>query len=70
MQKVTDSQKDKNKYHVLTYIYGISKNGTVDYICRIGMGTQTGNNRLVDIWGKERVGQMERVALGHIHYNV
>lgn len=53
MQKFTDSQKEKNKY-VLTHIYGISKNGTDEYICRIGIGTQT-KNRLVDTQGKERV---------------
>ena len=54
MQKITDSQKDKNKYHVLTHIYGISKNGTIEYICRVRLGTQM-KNRLVDTQGKERV---------------
>ena len=34
------SQKEKNKYHVLTRIYGIQKNGTDEPICRAGIETQ------------------------------
>ena len=26
------SQKEKNKYHILTHIYGIQKNGTEEFI--------------------------------------
>ena len=35
------SQKEKNKYHILTHIYGIWKDGTDDIICRAAIGTLT-----------------------------
>ena len=35
------SQKEKNKCHMLTHIYGIWKNGTDEPICRAGIETQT-----------------------------
>ena len=35
------SQKDKNKYCMLTHIYGIWKNGTDDLICTAGGEAQT-----------------------------
>ena len=35
------SQKEKNKYHILTHIYEIYKNGTDEPICRAGIETQT-----------------------------
>ena len=54
------SQKEKNKYHILIYIYGISKNGIDKSIFREGMEMQTGN-RLMDTVGKERVRQMKKV---------
>ena len=31
------SQKEKDKYHILTHIYGIYKNGTEEFICRAAM---------------------------------
>ena len=34
------SQKEKNKYCILTHIYGIWKNGIDEPICREGMETQ------------------------------
>ena len=34
------SQKKKNKYCILTHIYGTWKNGIVEPICRQGMETQ------------------------------
>ena len=34
------SQKEKNKYHMLTHIHGIQKNGTDEPICREGMEIQ------------------------------
>ena len=33
------SQKEKNKYRILTHVYGIWKNGTDEPICRAGMET-------------------------------
>ena len=41
------SQKEKNKYHVLTHIYGIYKDGTDEPICRAGIETDV-ENGLVD----------------------
>ena len=34
-------QKDKDKYCVLTHVYGIYKNGTEEFICRAAMEKQT-----------------------------
>ena len=31
------SKKEKNKYHILTHIYGIQKNGTEEFIYRAAM---------------------------------
>ena len=35
------SQKEKDKYHILTHIYGIYKNGTEEFIYRAAMEKQT-----------------------------
>ena len=35
------SQKEKDKYHILTHIYGIQKNGTEEFIYRAGMEKQS-----------------------------
>ena len=35
------SQKEKNKYHILTHIYGIQKDGTDESICKAAMEMQT-----------------------------
>ena len=35
------SQKEKDKYRILTYIYGIYKNGTEEFIYRATMEKQT-----------------------------
>ena len=34
------SQKEKNKYHILTHIYGIQKNGTDEPVCKAEVETQ------------------------------
>ena len=50
--------------------YGIQKNGANEPICRAGIETQT---QRMDLWtqqGKERVGQIERVALTYTHYHM
>ena len=54
------SQKEKNKYCILTHIYGIQKNGTDEPICRAGIEDSVTENRLVDTVGKERVGWREQ----------
>ena len=41
------SQKEKNKYHILTYICGIQKNGTDEPICKAEIETQT---QRTNIW--------------------
>ena len=35
------SQKEKDKYHILMYIYRILKNGTEEFIYRAAMGKET-----------------------------
>ena len=35
------SQKEKDKYHILTHIYGIWKNGTEESVYRAAMKKQT-----------------------------
>ena len=54
------SQKDKNKHHILTHIYGLYKDGTDEIICGAAMrhrhGEQTyghrvgGGRRWWDLW--------------------
>ena len=35
------SQKEEDKYRILTHIYRIYKNGTEEFICRAAMEKQT-----------------------------
>ena len=35
------NQKEKYKYHMLTHMYGIQKDGTDEFICRDAMEKQT-----------------------------
>ena len=49
-------QKEKNKYCILTYIYGIQTHGTDEPICRAAMETQTLRTNLWT-WGWEGGGQ-------------
>ena len=35
------SQKEKDKYHILTHIHGIQKNSTEELICMAAMEKQT-----------------------------
>ena len=46
------SQKDKNKYHVLTHIYGLYKDGTDEIIC----GAATRHRHREQTYGR-RVGE-------------
>ena len=63
-------QKEKNKHHILTHIYGIQKNGTDELICRAVVETRTLRTDLRTQQGKESMGRIERMALKHIHYHV
>ena len=40
------SQKENNKYHILTHIYGIQKDGSDEPICRAVVETQTQRTNL------------------------
>ena len=64
------SQKEKNKCHILIHTYGIQKGGTDKTIFRAAMEMQTYRTDLWTQRGKERVGQIERVAWKHIHYHM
>ena len=55
------SQKEKDKYHILTHIYGIQKNGTEEFT--YNNGETDIDNRIMDMGrGEERVRCMERVT--------
>ena len=41
------SQKEKDKYHILTHIYRIYKDGTDEFIYRAAMAKQT---QRIDLW--------------------
>ena len=56
------SQKEKYKYHILTHIYGIQKDGINEFICRAAMEKQTQRTDLRTCRGQERVRCMERVT--------
>ena len=49
------SQKEKDKCHILTHIYGIQKNGTEEFIYRATMEKQTESTDLWT-WGEGRKG--------------
>ena len=48
------------------HIYGLYKNGTDESICREGKETQMQIKDMWTQWGKERAGQIEKVALTYI----
>ena len=56
------SQKERNKYPILTHIYGIQKDGTDEPICRVAVEMKTQRTDSWTQWGKDRVGRMGRVA--------
>ena len=61
------SQKEKNKYHILTHRCGIQKNGIVDLICKAEVATDV-ENKCMDTKGERRVGGIGRLGLAQIHY--
>ena len=62
MIQIELSQKEKDKYHILTHIYGIQKNGTEEFIYRAAMEKER-ENKLMDMGiGEERVRYMERIT--------
>ena len=66
LESITQSevgQKEKDKYHILTHVYGIQKNGTEEFIYRAAMEKQTQRIDLIDMGrGEERVRCMKRVT--------
>ena len=63
------SQKEKNKYHILTHIYGIYKDISAQSVLRAAMEMQI---HRTDLWTRvgekrEQVKRMVRVAWRHIH---
>ena len=53
------SQKEKDKYHTLMHIYGIQKDDTDEFICRVAMEKQTQRTDLWTWWGgQEEEGEM------------
>ena len=61
------SQKEKNKYHILTHIYGILENGAGGPLYREEAETQTQGPVMWTQPGKERLEGMERRALTCLH---
>ena len=47
------SRKEKDKYQILTHIYGIQKDGTDEFICRAAVEKQTWRTDLW-AWGEWR----------------
>ena len=50
------SQKKKNKYCILTYMYGIQKSGIDEPVCRAGNTDADIENGFVDTGGEEEGG--------------
>ena len=64
------SRKEENKYHTLTHICGIQKNGTDESIRKAGIETQP---ERTDLWTRgreERLGHAETVALRHMNHHM
>ena len=62
------SQKDKDQYSILTYIYGIQKDGNDNPICETEKETQMYRTEFWTLWEKVRVGCFERTAPKHVYY--
>ena len=58
------SQKKKNKYRVLTHMYGIQRDGTGEPICRAAVEMQT---QRTDLWTQ---GDELRVEWKHVCYHM
>ena len=62
------SQKDKEHYSILTHIYGISKDGNDNPICKTEKETQMYRTDSWILGEKVRVGCSERIALKQVYY--
>ena len=61
------SQKDKDQYSMLMYIYGILKDGNDNPICKTEKETQMYRTDFWTLWEKARVGYFERIALQQVY---
>ena len=60
------SQKEEDKSHVLTHLYGIWKDGTDEPVCRTATEMQTQRTDSGPHSGKEGVGQMQSIESAHL----
>ena len=60
------SQKDKDQYSILTYIYGIYKDVNDNPICKTGK--EMYRTDCWTLWEKARVGCFERTASKQVYY--
>ena len=54
------SQKEKNKYHILTHICGIQKNGTDEPVCKAEVETQMQRTKVWTPRGESGVGGVDQ----------
>ena len=62
------SQKDKDQYSILMHIYGISKDGKDNPICKTEKETQMYRTDFGTRLEKVRDGCYERIALKQVYY--
>ena len=63
------SQKEKNKYCILTHICGIQKNGIDEPVCKAEIKTQM-QRTYMWTWGGGKVEEIKRLGLTLINYYV
>ena len=64
------NQKEKYQYSILTYIYGIQKDGNNNFVCKTAKETQMLRTDFWTMWEKARVGYYERITLKHVYYHI
>ena len=60
------SQKEKHQNSILTYIYGIQKDGNNNPVYETAKETLMYRSVLWTLWERERVGRFGRMALKHV----
>ena len=63
LEPITQSEVNQKNKYILMHIYGIQKNNTNEPICKEGMQTKMQRMDLWTRYGKERLGQMEKITL-------
>ena len=64
------SQKDKDQCSIVMHIYGISKDGSDNSICKTEKETQMYRTDFWTLWEKARLGCFERTSLKHAYSQV